>query len=354
MNVTYDLAVHHSFHSRYMLGYGASEILPNLLQSIAFDKLCLISDTTLPSPILQHIASMLPSNTIFFEIACTEKDKTWATAEHLIQCFQNQELSRNCLIIAVGGGVLGDIVGFVTSIYKRGVRWAFIPTTLVAQIDSSIGGKTAVNTPFGKNLLGSFYPPLFVVADIALLESLPLRHLQAGMAEIIKIAAIADSSLFDQLDEHAEFSLPNMVPLFSHAAELKIAIVQDDPFETKEIGRNRLNFGHTIGHAIETCLQPSILHGEAIALGMLAEIEIAEQLDQNQLSYGWKYNLENLIKKYVPYYKEFSLPSWNSLLPYIKQDKKNEDQYITLIIPAPNHQVQKIKFKVDQKFSLTC
>jgi 3-dehydroquinate synthase len=349
MSFLYHFNAPRPFHSQYILDYGkVSRNLTTILKSISFDHIYVISDIGLPSSLIKNLANHLPLHTTFLEISCTEKDKTWATVEYLLQHFQTGELSRNGLVIAVGGGVLGDVVGFAASIYKRGIRWIFVPTTLIAQIDSSIGGKTAVNTSFGKNLLGAFHPPLFVLADIALLKSLPLRQLQSGIAEIIKIAAIADNFLFNQLYTHTQSSLSSMVPLFSRAAELKIEIAQDDPLDLKDIGRNRLNFGHTMGHAIEACLQPSILHGEAIALGMLAEIEIAKQLGQCNLDAEWCNQLEQLIKRYIPHHQGFPTLSWESLLPYLKQDKKNEKHSITLIIPDSLHQARKIKITADQ------
>ncbi len=183
-------------------------------------------------------------------------------------------LDRTSFVLAVGGGVVGDLAGFAAAIYHRGIPHVQVPTTLLAQVDSSIGGKTAVNTLAGKNLLGAVHQPLLVVADIETLKTLPPRELNQGFAEIIKHAIIADLSLFGML---GDFKLKNLPALVRRNIEIKAAVVARDEHDSSG-DRAILNFGHTVGHAIERAGgYGRFLHGEAISLGIVAACEISVQ-----------------------------------------------------------------------------
>ncbi len=184
---------------------------------------------------------------------------------------------RNSLLIAFGGGVVGDITGFIASTYMRGIRYMQVPTTLLAQVDSSVGGKTGVNHPLGKNMIGSFYQPSLVLIDVDTLRTLPKREFYAGMAEIIKYGVIADSKLFDYLATNMEDILSlgdGLINIIRRSCEIKAEVVSKDE---REGGlRAILNFGHTIGHAIETITgYKRFLHGEAVAIGMCAAADLA-------------------------------------------------------------------------------
>lgn len=181
-------------------------------------------------------------------------------------------LDRSSFVVALGGGVVGDLAGFAAAIFHRGIPHIQVPTTLLAQVDSSIGGKTAVNTATGKNLLGAVHQPALVIADVDLLRTLPPRELRQGFAEIIKHAIIADASLLDVLREGSAL---DMVALVSRNVEIKAAVVALD--EHDALGQRAvLNFGHTVGHAIErTGRYQHFLHGEAISLGIVAACEIS-------------------------------------------------------------------------------
>lgn len=183
-------------------------------------------------------------------------------------------LDRSSFVVALGGGVVGDLVGFAAAIYHRGIPYVQVPTTLLAQVDSSIGGKTAVNTPAAKNLLGAVHPPVLVVADVETLETLPNRELNQGFAEIIKHAVIADATLFELL--HA-FELTRLPELVRRNVAIKAAFVALDERDTSG-ARATLNFGHTVGHALERAAgYGALLHGEAVSLGIVAACEVSVQ-----------------------------------------------------------------------------
>lgn len=212
----------------------------------------------------------------------SEKSKSLETAYSVIADLTRYDKKRRIFIIALGGGVIGDLSGFIASIYKRGTPYIQIPTTLLAQVDSSIGGKTAIDLTTGKNLVGAFYQPRLVLSDISLLKSLDIRQMRSGLAEIIKYAAIKDPALFIYLEKHTKDILkrkPSALEfVINRCSSIKADIVSRDEKETKGL-RTILNFGHTIGHAIEAASQyKKYNHGEAIAIGMVVACRISEEM----------------------------------------------------------------------------
>jgi 3-dehydroquinate synthase len=207
------------------------------------------------------------------------KDLLWAN--YLYGELLNHTFDRDSLLIALGGGVVGDITGFVASTYMRGIKYIQVPTTLLSQVDSSVGGKTGVNHPLGKNMIGTFYQPSLVLVDVDTLKTLPQREFISGMAEIIKYGVIADRNLFDSL-EHERADIVHLGDVLIHiikrSCEIKAGIVSKDE---REAGlRTILNYGHTIGHAIETVTDyRRFLHGEAITLGMCAAARLAVHMN---------------------------------------------------------------------------
>ncbi len=201
-----------------------------------------------------------------------ETQKTLASVRELYDAFLQHGLDRHSLILAVGGGVIGDLAGFAAATFMRSVRWVNVPSTLLAMVDASIGGKVGVDLPQGKNLVGAFHPPALVLADPELLTTLPREEYASGMAEVLKHGLIADEELFAALGPQA---LPLSRELLQHALVVKIEIVQRDPHEQGE--RAKLNLGHTIGHGIEVASNFALRHGEAIAIGLLAETRLAER-----------------------------------------------------------------------------
>jgi 3-dehydroquinate synthase len=201
-----------------------------------------------------------------------EQSKTMERAESICDRMIAAGLDRSSFVVALGGGMVGDLAGFVSAVFHRGIPCVHLPTTLLAQVDSSIGGKTAVNTEAGKNLIGAWHQPALVISDVKTLETLPPREYRQGFAELIKHAAIRDATMFDELERFAQAELPALI---RRNVEIKAAIVAADERETTG-ERALLNFGHTIGHAIEKAGEyRNFLHGEAVSLGMVAACEIS-------------------------------------------------------------------------------
>lgn len=219
-----------------------------------------------------------------------EDNKTRATKAAVEDFLLLQGCTRDTLILAVGGGVIGDMIGFVAATFMRGVRFIQIPTTLLAMVDSSIGGKTAIDTPLGKNFIGAFHQPQYVFIDVSFLETLPSRQFINGMAEVVKTAAIWNETEFTRLENFAKEFIEvvtaktidlssikdDIIKTVLESARVKAEVVSSDE---KELGlRNLLNFGHTIGHAIEAVLTPEALHGECVSIGMILEAELSRYL----------------------------------------------------------------------------
>ena len=221
-------------------------------------------------------------NPVLLEIDAGEERKTLQTLSSILDKAQQEGLERTSLMLALGGGVVGDMTGFAAACWLRGIGIVQVPTTLLSMVDASIGGKTGVNHPKGKNLIGAFHQPRLVVIDPLTLNTLPVREFRAGMAEVIKYGVIGDPDLFRRLEEASDLSDPSAIdPKLLHdilvlSAEAKAAVVADDE---REGGRRAiLNYGHTFGHVVETLTgYGTWLHGEAVAIGMAAVGQLAVQ-----------------------------------------------------------------------------
>ncbi len=224
------------------------------------------------------------NQTTYIEIPDSEKSKSLNCLKSAIGKIVKIDIKTRLFIIALGGGVVGDLGGFIAAVYKRGIPYIQIPTSLLAQVDSSIGGKVAVDLPQGKNLLGAFYQPKMVFCDSSFLQTLNLRQLKTGLAEVIKYGIIADKQLFEFLENnyHKVFKLEKdaLNYIINQSAAIKARVVSEDERETKGI-RTILNYGHTIGHAIEAACgyEADYTHGEAISIGMVCAAEIAHHLN---------------------------------------------------------------------------
>ena len=237
-------------------------------------RVAVVTDTT----VYQHHGDALldslgktPLTIGCIELPPGEETKCFQMLEALSDMLLMQELDRGDLIVACGGGVVGDLAGFAAAIYKRGIDFVQIPTTLLAQVDSSVGGKTAIDTPRGKNLIGAFHQPRLVLADLDVLASLPLRERRAGYAEVIKYGLLGDFAFFEWLETHGPDMIAGQSDALMHAVarsvEMKAEIVAEDE---REAGRRALlNLGHTFGHALEAEVGfgEALLHGEAVAVG---------------------------------------------------------------------------------------
>jgi shikimate kinase / 3-dehydroquinate synthase len=205
-----------------------------------------------------------------------ERHKNLETISYLWKSFLENGLTRQSTVIALGGGVVGDMAGFAASTFMRGIGWIAVPTTLLAMVDASLGGKTGFDLPEGKNLIGSFHPPKRVLADPQLLTTLPQRELISGMAEVVKHGLISDPSLFSICTRGLGWVTENLEEIVRRAMAVKIKVIEEDPYE-KGI-RAALNLGHTVGHAVELVSKFELRHGEAVAIGMVAEAKFAERI----------------------------------------------------------------------------
>jgi 3-dehydroquinate synthase len=271
-------------HSRYpiTIGPGLLGDATLLRAQIGGHDLLVVTDTTVAPLYLGRLRAALGDRRIAdCVLPDGERHKTLSTAARVFDALVEAKLNRDVTVLALGGGVVGDIAGFAAACYQRGVGYVQLPTTLLAQVDSSVGGKTGVNHPGGKNLIGAFYQPLAVVADTETLETLPDRELRAGLAEVIKYGCIWDPLLFDWLEEHIVALTRRDPGALAHAigqsCAIKAAVVARDERESNV--RAILNFGHTFGHAIESATAyERYLHGEAVALGMLIAADLSQRL----------------------------------------------------------------------------
>ncbi len=262
-----------------------------------------------------------------------EAHKTLETFGRVIDRLLGAGFSRDCVVVALGGGVVGDIAGFVAGCYQRGVSFVQVPTTLLAQVDSSVGGKTGVNHPLGKNMIGVFHQPVCVLADMATLHTLPVGELRAGLAEVVKYALIDDPLFFAWLEEHAGALLARDDEAMAHAVrrccEIKAEIVAQD--EREGGTRSLLNLGHTFGHAIEAGLgYGSWRHGEAVAAGVCAAAHLSWRL-------GWVSEAER--ERVDGLFARLGLPtripralSPERMLELMARDKKVQQERLRLIL----------------------
>ena len=265
------------------------KIAPGLLANIGAEsrvlfpaaKACaLVTDTKVGLLYAADVADSLKAagfEAVVITVPAGENAKCFAEVESINRQMIRAGLGRQSFVVALGGGVVGDLAGFAASVFYRGIPFIQIPTTVVSLVDSSVGGKTGINTPEGKNLVGTFHQPRLVLADPTVLETLPDREFNEGFAEIIKHAAIRDATMLPDIIAAATAPRRELSALIARNVAIKAAIVSDDEFETKGL-RALLNFGHTIGHAIESCAgYGELFHGEAISLGLRAALFLSER-----------------------------------------------------------------------------
>ena len=326
------------------IGKNIVDLLPEIISpSVTRKKIFLVSDEAVGSTILPRVRKILEDAGFELSIILVpsgEKSKSFEQLQILISELLDNNIERRDIVIALGGGVIGDLVGFASSILYRGINFIQIPTTLLAQVDSSIGGKTAINVKQGKNLVGSFHQPKIVVADVNFLSTLSLREVKAGFAEIIKYAVLGNRSFFDWLSENSKKLLKLDTESLIHAIEtsckMKAKIVKEDEYEQGK--RALLNLGHTFGHAFEKSVNTngdgqSILHGEAIGIGICLAAKLSEDFEES--------NIEDsiAIEKLVA---DFGLPTnildisknlkISEVIKFMKHDKKRNDDKNTLIL----------------------
>ena len=256
-------------------------------------------------------------------------------------------LTRRGAIVALGGGVVGDWAGFVAATWMRGVDWVQIPTTLLAMVDSSVGGKTGINHQSAKNLIGAFHQPKCVIIDPQVLATLPARELHAGLAEVIKYGVIADSEFFAWLEAHENLldDSAALEHLIARSVQIKADVVGEDERESDSSGRRAiLNYGHTLGHAIEaTATYGKYLHGEAIAIGMTVAAQLAIDLQIVQAG-------EELSQRQTRLFEKYALPTrvpdecaWDDLLRAMALDKKSRGASLNFVLPTRLGEVEIVR-----------
>jgi 3-dehydroquinate synthase len=276
----------------------------------------------------------LPIHLILWE--ASEAKKTLSEAENLARNIIQLGVDRESVLIAVGGGVTTDMGGFLASTLLRGIRWGAIPTTLLGMADAALGGKTAVNLPEGKNLVGTFHHPLFVICDVNTLATLPARELTSGLGEVVKTAFLSGEDSFRQLEEATPSELrqpgDSLLTAVSEAGRTKMRVVEEDPEEHGV--RKLLNFGHTFGHALETAAgHGNLAHGEAVALGLRCAVRMATDLEIAQS--GVAARLRSLCAK-LGFPNEYpgTLPGIQELCTLLSRDKKVHAGNLDLILPV--------------------
>ena len=275
--------------SRVVLCDDARVTLVALLRDQFPDStVCVISDENVARVHASAIAAQVPRARLI-TFAPGEKSKSRAEWARLTDAMLDARLGRDTVVVAIGGGVTADLAGFVAATYMRGVPIVHVPTSLVAMVDAAIGGKTAIDVPGGKNLVGAFHQPSAVLIDPAFLRTLPEVHVREGLVEALKHGAIADAAYFEWIRTSAPALARDGGPdapavawrLVEHSVNLKMAVVEEDPLE--QARRASLNFGHTIGHAVEQAHGYAVSHGVAVAHGMIAEAKIGEAIGVSEL-----------------------------------------------------------------------
>jgi 3-dehydroquinate synthase len=236
----------------------------------------IVTDENVAKFHLEKIRQAVGQESKFVIVPAGEEHKTLETISLLWKSFLENGLDRKSTVIALGGGVVGDMAGFAASTYMRGINWIAVPTTLLSMVDASLGGKTGFDLPEGKNLIGAFYPPKLVLADPSLLLTLPERELRSGMAEVVKHGIISDPELFSLCARGLDWVKNNLEEVVKHAMAVKIKVIEDDPYEKGF--RAALNLGHTVGHAVELVSKFNLRHGEAIAIGTVAEAKYSARV----------------------------------------------------------------------------
>ena len=306
--------------------------------AINFNQCLLVIDKKIPNKMISKIIKSLKNKKIFkFYFIASEKNKNKKNVNKILEILLNKNFSRQDCVMTIGGGITGDVGGFAASLFKRGLQFINLPTTLLSQVDSSIGGKTGINTKQGKNLVGTFYQPKIVISDTEFLKTLPSREIICGYGEILKHSLILNKFFYNYLDNNISKILalksPFIEKVIFESCKIKKLIVEKD--EREKGIRKILNFGHTFAHAYEATLGYSkkLNHGEAVILGMNTALRFSliNKLIRNNeyqkiIKHINKINLPLNIKNY------FSAKNLNQILSFMMKDKKNDTKKINLIL----------------------
>ena len=315
-------------------------------------EIFLIIDKNIPEKIIEdlrkNLNSSFPKKIIEKKIFASEKNKNLTYISKIYDFMLNKKLGRDCLVIGIGGGITCDIAGFISATYLRGVEFILLPTTLLAQVDASIGGKTGVNHKGFKNMIGAFYQPSLVIVDSSTLRSLPKKEVLCGLVEVIKHGIIIDNKFFSWIEKNAiglkRLKISSIEFAIKKSIEIKSKVVSKDE---KEKGlRAILNFGHTFGHAIETAGKNKLYtHGEAVALGMIAASNLSEKV--SELSNSEIERIKNLLVKLGIRTNLKKKIDANILIKLMESDKKKNEGVINFITieKIGRAKIQKVKDK---------
>ena len=313
-----------------------SKIFKN--NSVNFQKCLLVVDKNIPNKIILKFKKSFIKKDIYthFFIA-NEKNKNQKNVNKIIDIMLNKNFTRDDCLISIGGGITGDVSGFAASLFKRGLKFINLPTTLLSQVDSSIGGKTGVNTKYGKNLIGSFYQPNLVVSDIQFLKTLPKREIICGYGEILKHAIIADKNFFIFLNKNSEKILNLKTPYIEksiyESCKIKKKVVEKD--ENENGLRKILNFGHTFAHAYEAtlCYSKKLNHGEAVILGIRTALNFSFK-NNNLKKNDYNLLINHLLNSNLPsnINNFFKVKDLNKIISFMLKDKKNNSDKISLVL----------------------
>lgn len=316
------LGRHHlSSMGEYDVIVGDLSNLPNLQNTV------IVTDENVAK---LHVKTTANLNIKTITVSAGEEHKNLETVHHLWKSFLENGLDRKSTVIAIGGGVIGDMTGFAASTYMRGIDWIGIPTTLLSMVDASLGGKTGFDLPEGKNLIGAFHPPKLVLADVQFLKTLPERELISGMAEVIKHGIISDLELFELCKNGLDWVKDNLEEIVKRAMAVKIKVIEDDPYEKGF--RAALNLGHTVGHAVELVSKFDLRHGEAIAIGMAVEAKYSAKV--GLASQSVVEAIESTLKKLnLPTEIPEQMPR-EEIIKAMRMDKKKNAKAIRFALPV--------------------
>ena len=333
--------------------------------SINYNKCLLVVDKNVPTKIINKLLKSIKNKNIYtYLFKSSERNKSQKIVNKILDIMLTKNFSRQDCLIAVGGGITGDVGGYAASIFKRGLKFINIPTTLLSQVDSSVGGKTGINTKYGKNLIGNFYQPEIVISDSEFLKTLPDREIICGYGEILKHSLIMNRNFYNYLDYNIfnilELKSPFIEKAIFESCKIKKSIVEKD--ENEKNLRKVLNFGHTFAHAFEATLNFSnkLNHGEAVILGIVSALKFSlknKYIKKKEFMFVMNHIKKSKIPSEIRHY--FSIKNLNKLLNFMIKDKKNKTNKINLIllkkIGSPlissQYSVEKIKLFLKQELS---
>ena len=339
--VGFELRFNRGSRCRIFIRRGLIETLSHNAEFSGASSIAIVTDETVRKLYASALAEKLEKVAQVYLVAIPpgEKSKTLETVSDVCSQFNSHGLDRKSIIVSLGGGVVGDLAGFAASIFKRGVRLCHVPTTLLAQVDSSIGGKNGVDVPWGKNQLGTFYEPSAIFIDPDTLDSLPGRELINGISEMVKSGIIADRRLFKGIskvfrDERSKdgaiCTAKDLKHLIQPTCKVKMEIVQKDELEANL--RSILNYGHTVGHAIEASSNYNLSHGRAVLLGMLCEGWISQELGIFEQK-DYDEEKEVLLKIAEAYDVRLEHTDRNKVFSFALSDKKSTGGNLRMSLP---------------------